>query len=240
MSLFSRTTTLKESGFYDQLTDHHSHILYGVDDGIKELSHSLTVLSYFEKLGLKQVWCTPHVYEDLPNETEKLKERFESLKEAYKGNIDLRLAAEYMLDNEFSERLDKNDLLPIGEGGDHLLVETSFFNAPSNLDSLLDDIMSKGYYPLLAHPERYIYMDKDQYKALKERGIKMQLNYTSIVGFYGKEVQEKAVWLLTNGMYNACGSDIHRARYATDEKPSIFNGKIKTKWQSQLLAIKSL
>ena len=63
-----------------------------------------------------------------------------------------------MLDNLFEERLEKNDLLPLGESGDHLLVETSYFSPPMGFNNILLRIKAKGYYPILAHPERYVYM----------------------------------------------------------------------------------
>lgn len=61
--------------------------------------------------------------EDMPNRTADLKERFAELDAAYQGNITLHLAAENMLDNLFEERLAKNDLLPLGKDGRHLLVK---------------------------------------------------------------------------------------------------------------------
>lgn len=234
MSLFNRKTTFKDCGFFKGLTDYHSHILPGVDDGIKILDHSLRVLEYYELNGVSTVWCTPHVYEDLPNKTETLKERFEYLKAAYSGSIKLNLAAEYMLDNEFASRLETNDLLPLGNDRDHLLVETSFFNGPENLNTLFEQILSKGYYPVLAHPERYIYMDFTDYKNWKSKKVKFQLNYTSLAGFYGKVAQKKASWLLEKGMYDVCGSDIHNVRYACDEKSLIGNMPIKSKLVTQL------
>lgn len=234
MPILSRHRTFVEVGFFKGLTDFHSHILPGVDDGVKILEHSLQILDYYEQLGVENVWCTPHVYEDLPNKTSFLKERFEVLSAAYSGSIKLHLAAEYMLDHEFSSRLASNDILPIGEDGDHVLVETSFFNRPENFEELLDQICAKGYFPLLAHPERYIYMGQSDYKRLKAKSIKLQLNYTSLAGFYGKIAQKKAIWMLENGMYNACGSDIHNVRYATDKSVEIAKMLIKSKWMPLL------
>jgi len=230
MSLFCRKKTFKDCGFFNGLIDFHSHILPGVDDGIKVIEHSLQVLDYYERLGVNTVWCTPHVYEDLPNKTDALKERFEQLKAAYKGNVRLMLAAEYMLDHEFATRLEAGDLLPIGDDHDHLLVETSFFNGPENLGTLFEQILSKGFYPVLAHPERYIYMERSDYKKWKNKNVKFQLNYTALAGFYGKEAQSKAAWMLENGMYDVCGSDIHNVRYASDEKSLLENLLIKPKW----------
>ena len=74
--------------------DRHCHILFGVDDGVKTLEDSLAVLAYDEEVGIKEVWCTPHIMEDVPNTAGKLTKRFDELKAAYNGNIELHLAAE--------------------------------------------------------------------------------------------------------------------------------------------------
>ena len=114
-----------------------------------------------------------------------------------------------MLDNLFVQRLEENDLLPLGEKGEFLLVETSYYNSPANLYGLLDEIKSKGYHPVLAHPERYGYMTNAEYKTLKDNGVRFQLNIFSLVGAYGKEVQGKAERSLKKGYYDLTGTDIH-------------------------------
>ena len=93
--------------------------------------------------------------------------------------------------------------------GKHLLVETSYFNPPMGLNNILLRIKSKGYVPVLAHPERYVYMDAGDYRQLKEMNVMFQLNLSSIVGGYGTEVKKKAEWLLKNGFYDLAGSDTH-------------------------------
>ena len=114
-----------------------------------------------------------------------------------------------MLDNLFEERLEKEDLLLLEEGKRFLLVETSYFNPPMDLLSVLQRIQKKGYYPLLAHPERYEYMQKEDYNTLKEEHISFQLNLPSLAGMYGKHVQKKAEDLLKAGMYDRMGGDTH-------------------------------
>lgn len=114
-------------------TDYHSHILPGVDDGVQTMDESLEILRLYEEQGIKSVWLTPHIMEDIPNTTAHLRDRFAELQAAYTGGVQLHLAAENMLDNLFEERLGKNDLLPLGENGDHLLVETSYFSPPMGL-----------------------------------------------------------------------------------------------------------
>ena len=207
---FKSKVTLKDSTLLANLTDWHSHILPGVDDGVETMEESLEILKEYEDLGVKKVWLTPHIMEDYPNETEKLKERFEELKKAWEGNLEIALASENMLDTLFESRLENNDFLPIGEEGNHLLVETSYFTPPYGMDEMLANIQKKGYYIILAHPERYRYMEEKDYKKLKDMGVLFQMNYLSLVGAYGETARKKGEWLLKKGYINYLGSDIHR------------------------------
>ena len=199
----------KISSLLTNFTDYHSHILPGVDDGVKKMEVSLKVLERYEQLGIAEVWCTPHIMEDIPNTTAALKARFAELCEAYQGPVKLHLAAEYMMDALFEERLHQSDLLPLGDKGNRLLVETSYFTPPMDMDALLNRVKQKGYYPVLAHPERYVYMDRGRYTALKDMGILFQLNLSSLGGAYGSEAKDKARWLLKHNYYNLAGSDLH-------------------------------
>ena len=159
-------------------TDYHSHILPGVDDGVQTMDESLEILRLYEEQGIKSVWLTPHIMEN-------------------------------MLDNLFEERLGKNDLLPLGENGDHLLVETSYFSPPMGLKNILLRIKSKGYHPVLAHPERYAYMDESDYRQLKDMGVKFQINLPSIAGMYGNRIKKKAMFLMREQAIAYIGTDIH-------------------------------
>lgn len=206
---FRKHISLADSGIFHGFTDWHCHLLPGVDDGVQTMEESLHILSLYGQLGVKEVWLTPHIMEDMPNMTSALKARFEELKAVYQGSIVLNLASENMLDSLFEERLEKNDLMPLGKDGKHLLVETSYFNPPMGLNNILLRIKSKRYIPVLAHPERYNYMEENDYRQLKEMSIKFQLNLFSLVGAYGTEVRKKAGWLLKNGFYDLAGSDTH-------------------------------
>lgn len=202
----------KVSSLLTNFTDHHSHILPGVDDGVKKMETSLKVLERYEQFGIAEVWCTPHVMEDIPNTTAGLQARFAELCEAYQGPIKLHLAAEYMMDELFEERLEQGDLLKLGDEGNQVLVETSYFTPPMDMDAILRRIKQKGIYPMLAHPERYVYMNKERYKELKNNGIRFQLNLSSVAGAYGSEAKDKALWLLKQNFYNIAGSDLHSLR----------------------------
>ena len=190
----SKTTSLFTSEVLSGATDSHSHILFGVDDGVKTLEETIAVLEYDEILGISDVWCTPHIMEDSAPETATLKARFEELQQAYDGPVRLHLAAEYMLDTVFEQRFRDRDLLTMEN--DTVLVETSTWTPPVGLYETFREIQSAGYRPLFAHNERYRYLNEPSY----------------LVGFYGDTAQQKAEWLLNQGYYTEIGSDCHRLR----------------------------
>ena len=213
-------------------TDCHSHILPGVDDGVADMETSLKILAAYEKLQIREVWCTPHVMEDIPNTTVDLKARFTELKAAYHGPVKLYLAAEYMMDGLFLERLEQDDLLTHGHEGNALLVETSYYTPPMDLHGILESVKGKGYYPILAHPERYLYMKMSDYEPLKKMGLYFQLNVASLSGAYGEDAVKKAQKLLKDGAYNYIGSDIHRYRQL-----QIWDARVPKKWVQKVLEI---
>jgi tyrosine-protein phosphatase YwqE len=206
---FSSKYSLQQSDFLKGWTDRHSHILPGVDDGIQSIEDSIAILSMYEQMGVKKVWLTPHIMEECPNTPEKLKTRFEELKSAYKGNIELALSAENMMDGLFIKRLEQGILMPYGDNNNELLIETSYVQPPMRMESILRDMQKAGITPVLAHPERYLYMDAEKYENIKEMGVKFQLNITSLIGAYGNQVKERAEYLLNEGYYNYSGSDAH-------------------------------
>lgn len=206
---FSNKYNLQQSGIFDEWTDRHSHILPGVDDGIQTVKESLAILSMYEQMGVKKVWLTPHIMEDCPNTPDNLKARFEELKSAYQGNIQLALAAENMMDGLFVKRLEQGILMPYGDNQDELLIETSYAQPPMRMEGILRDMQKAGFTPVLAHPERYLYMDAEKYENIKEMGVKFQLNVTSLIGAYGNQVKERAEYLLNEDYYNYSGSDAH-------------------------------
>lgn len=218
--LFQRHRSILDAGLLKDAVDNHSHILYGLDDGVKTQEDSLAILRWLEEQGVSEVWFTPHVMEDVPNTTEAIRTRFGELQAVYDGGLKLNLAAEYMIDSLFEERLAQKDLLEHGE--EVVLVETSAIAPPINLWTVLERMLKSGYRPLIAHPERYRYMDQSDYRELHNMGCLLQMNLPSIVGFYGESARQRALYLLDKGWYRMVGSDCHRfkaiqAQYAAKE-----------------------
>lgn len=207
---FSRHYSFEDIAFLKGATDFHSHILPGVDDGIRTRNDALEVLSWYEGAGVRDVWLTPHIMEDFPNEPAALRKEFAALQASYSGPLVLHLGAENMMDTLFEQRFFDGDLLKMGEEGTHLLLETSYFNPPMRLYEILDEVRSRGIFPILAHPERYVYMSRKDYGRLKEMGILFQLNLMSLTGIYGPDAATKSRRLLLEGKYDFYGSDLHR------------------------------
>jgi tyrosine-protein phosphatase YwqE len=208
---FRRKYSIIESRLLQGMTDIHSHFLYGVDDGMKTGEETFAALDYFERQGVRGVCLTPHIMENFPeNSAESLKHHFMSMISEYTGNIDLRLSAEYMLDSGFESHLENRDSKPLAIADTYLLVETSYLSPPINFHETVRKIKQKGYSIILAHPERYMYMDVNDYRELKADGFMFfQLNLLSPTGYYGRQVQENAEYLLNNDFYTFTGTDIH-------------------------------
>ena len=198
--------SLLRSGILKGRTDIHSHILPGVDDGSPDIPNSLDLLDYMEEIGYKEVWLTPHVMADLYQTTDHLQQVFDDFRSHYKGPLQLHLAAEYMMDAAFRDQLHG---APLRLGHDHLLVETSYMSGPMDLHDILLDVWQSGFKPLIAHPERYMYMDESDYQLLHDKGYDFQLNLMSLSGYYGARPKLVAEKLLEQGFYTYVGSDLH-------------------------------
>lgn len=200
---------ISDTALYQGMTDYHSHILPGVDDGVPTLNRALDVLDYYQDKGIKKVIFTPHVMEMCPNNNyDTLQEAFETFKENYKGNVELSLGAEYMLDSSFESHLEGGRMLTLFDN--YLLVEMSYVNPSLDFMERLSKVRKKGYFVVLAHPERYLYLTENDYEQLRREGVKLQLNLMSLTGTYGEPVRKRAIMLLDKDYYDFFGTDLHK------------------------------
>lgn len=202
-------------------TDMHSHLLPGIDDGAPDVTTSVFLIKGLMELGYKKLITTSHIYTDLyPNTKQTILQAYDLLKaELIKEQIDLDLtpAAEYFIDEVFAAKLQKGEeLLPIKDN--KILVEISFVSPPRELNHVIFDMVTGGYVPIIAHPERYSYYhrDKDIYEQFKHQGCLIQVNMLSLIGYYGKPVQDIAIYLAKNGMIDLLGTDLHHGRHLAE------------------------
>lgn len=190
--------------------DIHSHILPGIDDGAKNIGESLMLISNLEKLNFSKIICTPHTYKNVYDNTNiTISDSFNLLIKELNSEIRVNYASEYMLDNHLLEMSENKTLLTLKEN--LVLVEMSYISEPINLFEIIFNLQINGYEPVLAHPERYIFLINSMSKLekLKKIGVKFQLNLLSCTGYYGKKVMNFADKLLKLRYIDFVGTDIH-------------------------------
>lgn len=165
------------------------------------------------------------------NSSSTILEGYSSLKRELKKReieIEIEVAAEYYADDNFEKLLSKKDVLTFGKEK-YLLFELSYFTPPQDLESLVYDIKLAGYRPVLAHPERYVYLHNniEEYKAIKAMGVLFQINLNSIVNYYSTEVTEAVKELIVNGMVDFIGSDTHHRQHTKHLKKSFSDSTYK-------------
>ncbi len=230
-SIFNKTYNQK---LFNGLIDFHNHILPGIDDGSKSADESLKMLDVYEALGIEKVFASPHIYKDLyPNTAEEINDSFESFSKAsknHKVNL-LGYLAEYMIDEYFINEIEKKKKF-LTCFGNHVLVEMPFFGEIKVLNKVLFLLQTEGYYPILAHPERYTFIQSvDDIKKIKRTGVKMQLNALSLIGFYSKESENKAKLFLKNRLYDSVCTDAHNVRQLKKLQEIKLNKKELIAWE---------
>ncbi|MFC0181220.1 Tyrosine-protein phosphatase YwqE [Pseudarcicella hirudinis] len=195
-------------------TDIHSHLIPGIDDGCVDMESSIQCIERFIALGYKKIITTPHIMADVyPNTPEIIKEGLANLQNELNNrgiSIEIEAAAEYKIDDLFVDLLEKDNLLTFGDK--HILVEVSFVAAPVNMDAVLFSLLTKGYKPILAHPERYNYWAGQMavFEKIRSMGCYLQLNLMSLSNHYGPRARKTALELLDKGYIDFFGTDVHR------------------------------
>ena len=218
-SIFKKTVPFS-SDYFPIVTDIHSHILPGIDDGSPDVNTSIALIEGLMKLGITQSIATPHIIGDMyRNDAATIHAALALLNNALlKKQIDFKVtaAAEYMLDDYFLELLSSNTaLLTIKDNV--VLTEFSYADKPYNVEQILFKIITEGYQPILAHPERYGYYHNDfkQYDHLSDIGFLLQVNLLSLTGYYGKPAAKAANYIIKNNLHSFVGTDMHHDRHLT-------------------------
>lgn len=197
------------------MTDVHSHILFGIDDGSRTISESIELLKKLKSVGFNNVILTPHFILDSTynsNYEANIKIYNELKERLLNENIDINiyLGNEIFIDKNIPTLLEKNIITSLN-GTKYVLVEFPMHNKLLNIEDILYEIRSKGYEVVIAHPERYDAFKEDYsiVDTLREDGFLFQSNYSSILGYYGKDSIKLLKYMLKRHYIDFLGTDIH-------------------------------
>ena len=206
------------------MIDLHLHILPEIDDGSSSLEESVRMAKRLSELGFKGAFCTSHYIADSPqaadNQTKnRLREKLQA--ELDKAGIKLKLLPgnEIYIDPKMVDFLTTKKATCLGgdfnarKKNQHVLFELPFYAEVSYLRDIIFELKAKGLVPILAHPARYLFIQKKKEVIFEivKLGVKLQSNYGSIVGQYGGKAKKIMKFLLKNRLVSYLGTDIHRA-----------------------------
>jgi len=197
-------------------TDAHCHIVPGIDDGPKDDLGALAMARLLCEMGVQKVIATPHVISDIyPNSTATIMGAVEKLQRLFSQSglaIDVEAGAEYYAEAELLRRIERRDLLSFG-AQKYVLFESPVERPPMNLEEIAFCLQSAGYTPLLAHVERYRFLqrDLDTVAHLRQIGVRFQVNHPSFHLAKTSRRGEMARWLYIKGLVDVLGTDLHRA-----------------------------
>lgn len=199
--------------------DLHSHIIPNIDDGAQSIEQSIELILNLKNLGFQKIITTPHVHPRYPNTPEVIMNGFKTLQDEIAKRaieMEIEVAAEYFVDEVFSEKLERGDEI-LSFGDKYVLVESSFVNKPIFFESVMFELIAKGYKPVLAHPERYQFLEGsiEWLEELKSIGVLLQVTIGSIGGYYGAEPEKLGTVLLKKNMVDFLGSDLHRMKHVS-------------------------
>ena len=197
--------------------DIHSHLIPGIDDGSQTMDQTIAMLAKFQSLGYKKVITTPHVMSDsFPNTSENILAGLEDVRSEIKKvglTIEIEAAAEYYFDETFVAKIKAKDLLTFGDN--YVLLEFAFHSPPQYIDQMFFELQSRGYRPVVAHFERYMYYLGKIDRAIewRQKGINIQININSLSGHYGPDIKKQAERLIDAGEFDFIGTDCHRIEH---------------------------
>lgn len=199
-------------------TDLHSHLIPGIDDGSPDVETSLELIHDLWQMGFTKVITTPHVMSDYyPNSSTTIRAGLDTMRAALATAgipVELYGSAEYHADENFDRLIQEGDLLALP--GNKILFELSFYGASPSIEHTIFMLRTKGYRPILAHPERYKYFHGkiEALHRFKDMGCELQVNLLSLSGHYGDDVKKWAEKLLKENMVDYLATDMHHKRHA--------------------------
>lgn len=194
------------------MIDIHSHILPNIDDGSKTIKESTALIEEAQNVGFTDIISTSHYLEDYYEaDNKKRKELIEEIKSHIDSEIRIHLGNEIYITEDIINLIKENKASTLGSSN-YVLFELPMNSNVLYLKEVIFRLIENDYIPIIAHPERYLYVQKDPNMLIEliEMGVLFQANYASIEGYYGKDAQKTVKLLLKNDMIHFLGTDVHR------------------------------
>lgn len=204
------------------MIDIHAHILPGLDDGANDLQDTLEMAQMAVDSGVRGIVATPHcnqpgIYDNYyGNEYIETFRRVSKALKEYDIPLQLYPAMEVFVTSELPKLLADGKILTIN-GGHYILVEFDFGEDPDYVNRMLDEIYRLGLKPVIAHPERYEFVQENPQivYSWRQRGYQVQVNKGSFTGRFGRRAYHTAYRLLSHNLVTAVASDCHSPHQRT-------------------------
>ena len=202
------------------MIDIHIHILPNVDDGANSMDEAINMARLAFDSGVEAMVVTPHSnqikgfknYND--NNLINLFDGFKNELIKHKIDLNVYLGMEILASNDLVEKIMNNKVIGLNKSR-YYLVEFYFDDTISDIEIILKEMLKIGKIPLIAHPERYVSVQKEPwiiYRWLK-LGCLIQINKGSIFGHFGKNAQITAKKLLDYRLVTVVASDGHSSMF---------------------------
>lgn len=198
------------------MIDIHNHLLIGVDDGPQTDQDALDLLKQAEKNGITDVIVTPHHKSgNFINQKEQILSEMKILEEIIKAhhvNIKVHPGQEIRIYGDLVNDLEGGLNISLNHSN-YVLVEFSFTEIPHYIEQLLFDLQMKGYTPIIAHPERYKFLQENPQRLYDfiEQGALAQVTAGAVVGRLGEGLKVKSIEMIKNYLIHIIGSDAHHS-----------------------------
>ena len=190
------------------MKDMHNHLLYGIDDGSKNYKRSIELLKKLEEEGVTDIVVTPHyiIGSNYNSNNEKKNELINKLQKSTK--INLYIGNEVFIDNNIIDEIKKENISTVNNTK-YLLIELPLNEKLEYAKNIIFNLRDEGIIPIIAHPERYHYIDLKDLIDYIDMGCLLQGNITSLNNKYGKKARKNLELLLKKNMIHVLGTDIH-------------------------------